>query len=138
MRRFTAVIILLFAASACQLLTAAAEPGSPRTLVLIGDEGVRETHSQLLSSFEALGAQLDVRRSSNSSLQLRHWDTWLYGNVVLLHPNATGPTPGRSPCARRHAAAISHRIAAPATALQQPATALLSMPASECVCWVRL
>ena len=111
MRRFTMIvmIIMLSAASACQLLTAAAEPGSPRTLVLIGDEGVRNTHSQLLKSFEALGAQLNVRRSSNSSLQLRHWDTWLYGNVVLLHPSATGLPPGRSPCAGRSSNQPPHR-----------------------------
>mmetsp|Transcript_16156 Transcript_16156/g.48396 ORF Transcript_16156/g.48396 Transcript_16156/m.48396 type:complete len:429 (+) Transcript_16156:258-1544(+) len=88
MQRSSGLIALLIAAAACRLNTAAAQPEAHDTLVLIGNEAVRDTHSQFLNSLELLGAQVDIRRSSNSSLQLRNWDSWLYKHVVLLHPEA--------------------------------------------------
>lgn len=63
--------------------------GRQPTLVLANSESILKTHSQFLASLTAAGAILDVRRSSNSTLQFQHWDTWLYTNVILLHPNAT-------------------------------------------------
>lgn len=59
------------------------------TLVLASNNQITQTHSQFLASLAAAGAELDVRCSSNSSLQLRSWDTWLYSNVIFLHPDAT-------------------------------------------------
>lgn len=81
---------LLIALIVAVHLPISALPTQLPTLVLASDESISQTHSRFLASLTAAGAYLDVRSSSNSSIQLQHWDTWLYSNVILLHPNATG------------------------------------------------
>lgn len=81
---------LLIALVVAVQLPISALPIQLPTLVLASDESILQTHSQFLASLTAAGAHLDVRSSSNSSIQLQYWDTWLYSNVILLHPNATG------------------------------------------------
>lgn len=51
----------------------------------MADEAARQTHSTFLAS---LGGSADIRLSDDISLQLRHWDDWLYKTIVLLHPSA--------------------------------------------------
>lgn len=82
------LIVILLALDHTKLPVLAARKGQS-TLVLARNASILKTHSQFLASLTAAGAQLDVRRSGNSTLQLQHWDTWLYSNIILLHPNVT-------------------------------------------------
>lgn len=83
-----AAVVLTLAVSHLAVATTGTE--RHRTLVLIGDEGARQTHSKYLAALEPLGTGLAVRLSSDSKLQLRHWDALLYETVILLHPEAKG------------------------------------------------
>ena len=91
--------LLLLTALACAPSSHAAIPGvQQKTLVLISDEALASTHSKYLSSLQALGAELDLKLSSDASLQLRDWDSWRYGNVVIMDPSATGAHSCQSTC----------------------------------------
>ena len=81
---------VLLCAACCQVANASTGTNRHRTLVLIGEEGIRQTHSKYLAAVKALGSELDVRLSSDPKLQLRHWDDLLYETVILLHPEAKG------------------------------------------------
>jgi hypothetical protein len=81
---------VLLCAACCQVANASTGTGRHRTLVLIGEDGIRQTHSKYLAAVKALGSELDVRLSSDPKLQLRHWDDLLYETVILLHPEAKG------------------------------------------------
>jgi oligosaccharyltransferase complex subunit beta len=82
---WTAVLLCV---ACCQAANASTGTDRHRTLVLIGEEGIRQTHSKYLAAVKALGSELDVRLSSQPKLQLRHWDDLLYETVILLHPEA--------------------------------------------------
>jgi hypothetical protein len=82
--------VLLLGTACCQPANASTGTERHRTLVLIGDESTRQTHSKYLAVVEALGSELDIRLSSDPKLQLRHWDDLLYETVLLLHPEAKG------------------------------------------------
>lgn len=77
-------------AACCQVANASTGTDRHRTLVLVGEEGIRQTHSKYLAAVEALGSELDIRLSSDPKLQLRHWDDLLYETVIVLHPEAKG------------------------------------------------
>lgn len=86
MRRVLLCALLLLALQG----TTAAQDEQKKVLVLVGDEGLKESHSQFFGALEKHGFSLDIQHYKEKGLKLKDYDQWLYQHLVLFAPKALG------------------------------------------------
>lgn len=75
---------LLAAVLLCGTVLLATAAPQQRLLVLLDDPALQQTHSRFLADLGARGYAVEVKPITDSSLQLKSWDTWLYDKLVIL------------------------------------------------------
>ena len=78
--RRSAVSVLRLCLVSCLVQTCCCE----KVLLLLSDDALANSHSELVSVLSSGGMQVETRRLTDSTLQLQHWSTWLYDGVVVL------------------------------------------------------
>lgn len=61
-----------------------------RVLALIGDSGIKSSHSKFFKALGDAGLEVDVRGHKDEALKLRDYDAWLYDHLVVFAPRAGG------------------------------------------------
>ena len=98
-----AALTRLQAAVACVLaltcLTASEQAaGQHRILVILEDLAAQHTHSNYFHSLQVAGYDLTFKAAEDSSLQLQHWDDYLYTGVIVLGSGIQGAECWYTPC----------------------------------------
>ncbi|KAI8472693.1 MAG: dolichyl-diphosphooligosaccharide-protein glycosyltransferase [Monoraphidium minutum] len=81
--------LLLLALSLAAALPVA-RCGGKRVLALIGDGGVRASHSRFFQGLRDAGLELDIKAVDDDGLLLRNFGSWHYDHLLLFAPHATG------------------------------------------------
>jgi len=66
---------------------AAAEQQQQRVLLLLNDLGLEGSLQTFVKGLAARGYAVDTKAISDSSLQLKNWDDWLYDKLVIFGSN---------------------------------------------------
>lgn len=66
---------------------AAAEQQQKRVLMLLNDQALEGSLQTFVKSLRARGYAVDTKAISDSSLQLKNWDDWLYDKLVIFGSN---------------------------------------------------
>mmetsp|Transcript_24995 Transcript_24995/g.80541 ORF Transcript_24995/g.80541 Transcript_24995/m.80541 type:complete len:463 (+) Transcript_24995:26-1414(+) len=83
------VVSLFLALAATQaLVEGSSRVGGLRTLVVVKDDGVRQSHSMFLKDLEARGHSTTVVRADDSGVVLQKYGEYLFDHLVLLAPDA--------------------------------------------------
>lgn len=71
-------------AAALLLLLAVAAGQQQRVLVLLDDPALEQSHAGFLGGLKARGYAVTTKAISNSALQLKSWDDWLFDKLVVF------------------------------------------------------
>lgn len=82
-----------------------------RTLVLLDDLQIRNTHSLFFRALEEKGHDLRFFEATHPDLQLSKYGDYLYDNVVIFAPHVEGTCTSAQLCGAPH----SHSFSFPAT-----------------------
>ena len=69
---------------------AAVQASGQNVLVILDDPSIKHTHSTYLEDLATRGYDLTFRTVGDRKLQVRDWDDWLYDQLIVFAPSATG------------------------------------------------
>lgn len=81
---------LLYLLLTAFLLCLSSASSAKRTLVLVDNSNIRETHSVFFKSLQDRGYTLTIKSADDSSLELIKFGEFLYENLIIFAPSVEG------------------------------------------------